>query len=83
MTSTSICTDYQSRRLATRMRGKGGAKTFPYTVNGTAMAVPRVLAAILETHWDQHAGVVRIPDVLWPWMHDIKEIRKKRPIDDP
>jgi len=50
VTSVSICTDYQSRRLATKvdMRSQGGKTAFPYTVNGTALAVPRVLAAILE-----------------------------------
>lgn len=84
VTSTSICTDYQTRRLATRLRTKGGAKTFPYTVNGTAMAVPRVLAAILETHWSEQDGCVKIPVPLWPWMHGIKEIRTKRPkLDTP
>jgi seryl-tRNA synthetase len=78
VTSASTCTDYQSRRLATRldMRSEGGKIVFPYTVNGTALAIPRVLAAILENGWDETNGEVRIPEVLWPWMDGITVIRK-------
>jgi seryl-tRNA synthetase len=79
VTSASICTDYQSRRLATRVRG-GAAKDsrFPHTVNGTAMAVPRVLAAILENGWDAERGVVVVPEVLRPWMDGMETIGKQR-----
>ncbi|KAJ5749972.1 Aminoacyl-tRNA synthetase class II [Penicillium manginii] len=78
VTSASICTDYQSRRLATRVRG-GAAKDsrFPHTVNGTAMAVPRVLAAILENNWDAEMGVVVIPEVLRPWMDGMETIGRR------
>lgn len=70
VTSASICTDYQTRRLATRVRigGANGKMVFPWTVNGTALAVPRVLAAILETGWDEGSMTVTIPEVLRPWM---------------
>lgn len=67
VTSASICTDYQSRRLATRAR-IGGKVIYPWTVNGTAMAVPRVLAAILENGWNESEKSVTIPEVLRPWM---------------
>ncbi|KAL9627468.1 MAG: hypothetical protein Q9164_007599 [Protoblastenia rupestris] len=80
VTSTSICTDYQTRRLNTRVKMPLGAETklaFPSTVNGTAMAVPRVLAAILENGWDGEE-VVRIPEVLWPWMDGQKIIGKRK-----
>ena len=75
VTSSSICTDYQSRRLGTRVRG-GAAKEsrFPHTVNGTAMAVPRVLAAILETGYDAERGVVVVPPVLRSWMGGMEVI---------
>ena len=79
VTSTSICTDYQTRRLNTRMKLPPNSEqkfTFPSTVNGTAMAVPRVLAAILENGWDGEIGV-KIPRVLWPWM-DGQEIIHRR-----
>ncbi|TPX10586.1 uncharacterized protein E0L32_008472 [Thyridium curvatum] len=67
VTSASICSDYQTRRLATRVR-YDGKMTYPWTVNGTAMAVPRVLAAILEHGWDEGEMTVAIPEVLRPWM---------------
>ncbi|CAO2655971.1 Nn.00g047740.m01.CDS01 [Neocucurbitaria sp. VM-36] len=68
VTSTSMCTDYQSRRLQTRMRIKAGKLDFPHTLNGTALAVPRVLAAILENHWNEQERTVTIPEVLRPYM---------------
>ncbi|PBP17983.1 seryl-tRNA synthetase [Diplocarpon rosae] len=79
VSSVSMCTDYQTRRLATRVdvRTLGGKMAFPYTVNGTALAVPRVLAAILENGWDEAKGEVEIPEVLWPWMDGTQVISKK------
>ncbi|KAL3496887.1 hypothetical protein BJX62DRAFT_221796 [Aspergillus germanicus] len=77
VTSASICTDYQSRRLGTRVRGGSAKETrFPHTVNGTAMAVPRVLAAILENGWDADRQVVVIPEVLRPYMGGAEVIGK-------
>lgn len=77
VTSASICTDYQSRRLAARVRGTAKDYRFPHTVNGTAMAVPRVLAAILENGWDAERGVVVVPEVLRPWMDGMETIGGK------
>lgn len=79
VTSASICTDYQTRRLATRARigGSNGKMTYPWTVNGTALAVPRVLAAILETGWDEGSMTVAIPEVLRPWMDGKETISPK------
>lgn len=68
VTSASLCTDYQARRLVTRMRVPGGKMAFPWTANGTALAVPRVLAALLENGWDEQAKTVTIPECLRPWM---------------
>ncbi|KAK3944472.1 serine--tRNA ligase, chloroplastic/mitochondrial [Diplogelasinospora grovesii] len=68
VTSASICTDYQTRRLATRFKTDAGKMAYPWTVNGTALAVPRVLAAILENGWDEADMSVKIPEVLRPWM---------------
>jgi seryl-tRNA synthetase len=79
VTSASICTDYQTRRLATRVRigGSNGKMAYPWTVNGTALAVPRVLAAILETGWDEASMTVAIPEVLRPWMDGKETISPK------
>ncbi|KAI5306361.1 Serine--tRNA ligase, mitochondrial [Ascosphaera pollenicola] len=77
VTSASICTDYQSRRLGTRIAGRASKKgeatdsndvRFPHTINGTAMAIPRVIAAILENGYDETKGAVIIPQVLRPFM---------------
>jgi seryl-tRNA synthetase len=75
VTSASICTDYQTRRLATRLKGGGADKLgWPHTVNGTAMAIPRVLAAILENGWKENEGVVVVPKCLRKWMPDGMEV---------
>lgn len=68
--STSNCTDYQSRRLAIRLRDKGKAVNvndpqtleFPHTLNGTACAVPRIIMALLETNL--HQNILKLPAAL-------------------
>ena len=75
VTSASMCTDYQSRRLDTRILEQDGSrKQFAHTLNGTAMAVPRVLAAILEHGWRQQEKCVMIPPVLIPYMGGLDRI---------
>ncbi|KAL6707666.1 Serine--tRNA ligase, mitochondrial [Coniothyrium glycines] len=74
VSSASMCTDYQTRRLQTRVRTKAGKLEFAYTLNGTALAVPRVLAAILENHWDEKDGSVTIPEVLRPYMGGVAKV---------
>jgi len=76
VTSASICTDYQARRLNTRVKfEKGEVKTgFAHTVNGTAVAVPRVLAAVLESGWCEERRGVVVPEVLRRWMPGAIEI---------
>jgi seryl-tRNA synthetase len=73
LTSASMCTDYQTRRLATRTRVDGKI-SFPWTSNGTALAVPRVIAALLENGWDEETGTVAIPEVLRPWMDGLERM---------
>lgn len=68
LTSASICTDYQSRRLATRLKQQNAKLGFPNTLNGTAIAVPRVLACVLENGWDEKTRTVNIPQCLRKWM---------------
>ena len=63
VTSASNCTDFQSRRLNIRYRDKDNKKIYPYTLNGTAIALSRVLLAILE-NYQQKDGSVMIPEVL-------------------
>ena len=78
LTSVSICTDYQSRRLNTRIQDRTGARTrFPHTINGTAMAIPRVMACILENGWQPDERCVAIPSVLRPFMGGAERIGPK------
>jgi seryl-tRNA synthetase len=72
LTSTSNCTDFQSRRLDIRGRfpdgGHGQAEVRPLaTLNGTLTAIPRTIVAILETH-QQADGSVRVPKALQKWL---------------
>ena len=68
VTSTSNCTDYQSRRLALRYRPPNAKGTaFVHTLNGTAVAISRAIIAILENHQNAD-GSVTVPEVLVPWM---------------
>jgi seryl-tRNA synthetase len=66
VTSCSNCTDYQARRLHIRMKGRGARGT-PHTLNGTACAVGRTVAALLENFQDTD-GTVLIPKVLHSYM---------------
>ncbi len=64
VTSTSNCTDYQSRRLDVRYRNKGEKGThFVHTLNGTAIALSRALIAVIE-NYQQADGSILIPEVL-------------------
>ena len=66
LTSTSNCTDFQARRLD--IRGRFGDQVRPLaTLNGTLVAIPRTIVAILETH-QQADGSVRVPTALQPYL---------------
>ena len=68
VTSTSNCTDYQSRRLGIRFRTHGTkGTTLVHTLNGTALAIGRAMIALLENH-QQADGSIRIPGPLVAWM---------------
>lgn len=68
VTSTSDCTDYQSRRLNIRYRPTEGKGTrFVHTLNGTAVALSRALIVVLE-NYQRADGRVDVPEVLRPYM---------------
>ena len=67
VTSTSNCTDFQARRLGIRFRGEDGRPRPAATLNGTLVAMPRVIVAILE-NFQQADGSVVLPPVLRPWL---------------
>lgn len=63
ITSTSNCTDYQARSINVKYIDNKGDKKLVYTFNGTAVAAPRALIAILE-NYQTKSGAVEIPKVL-------------------
>ena len=62
VTSTSNCTEFQARRLNIRMKDEEGTKPIA-TLNGTLVAIPRMIVAILENH-QQQDGTVKVPPAL-------------------
>jgi seryl-tRNA synthetase len=67
VSSVSWFTDYQARRANLRFKPEGGKGTeVLHTVNGSALAVPRVWAAIVETY-RQPDGTVAVPELLQPY----------------
>jgi seryl-tRNA synthetase len=64
VSSCSTFTDYQARRAGLRFRPAPGEKPeLVHTLNGSGLALPRVLAALLETYQEED-GSVRVPEVI-------------------
>ncbi len=66
VTSTSNCTEFQGRRLNIRYKDGDGTKAIA-TLNGTLVAIPRMIVAILENH-QQPDGSVNVPKALRPFL---------------
>jgi seryl-tRNA synthetase len=76
LTSTSNCTEFQTRRLDIRGRfpaDQGGTKPLA-TLNGTLCAIPRTIVAILETHQNAD-GSVTVPQALRPHMGGVEVLK--------
>jgi len=75
VSSCSTCTDFQARRANIRYRPRPGAKPeFVHTLNGSGLALPRVMIAIME-NYQQTDGSIVVPEVLRPYMGGIEVIR--------
>jgi seryl-tRNA synthetase len=66
VTSTSNCTEFQGRRLNIRYKDGDGTKAIA-TLNGTLVAIPRMIVAILENHQNAD-GTVNVPAALQPFL---------------
>jgi len=66
VTSTSNCTEFQARRLNIRYKDSDGTKAIA-TLNGTLVAIPRMIVAILENHQNAD-GTVNVPAALQPFL---------------
>jgi seryl-tRNA synthetase len=74
ISSCSVCTDFQARRMKARWRNpETGKPELVHTLNGSGLAVGRTLIAVME-NYQQQDGSIRIPDVLRPYMGGMEAI---------
>jgi seryl-tRNA synthetase len=78
LTSCSNTTDYQARRLQTRVRRADGSLETLHTLNGTATAIGRTLIAILENH-QRADGSVEVPEHLWQYLPERARVMTPAP----
>jgi len=68
VSSCSNCTDFQGRRANVRFRRTPEAKPeFVHTLNGSGLALPRVMISVIE-NYQQPDGSIVVPEVLRPFM---------------
>jgi seryl-tRNA synthetase len=73
--SCSTLGDFQARRSGIRLRTAGGDLQYPFTLNNTAVASPRILIPLVENH-QRADGSVRLPSALVPYMNGRTELRR-------
>jgi seryl-tRNA synthetase len=77
VSSCSLFRDFQARRANIRYRPAEGARPeYVHTLNGSGLALPRIIIAILE-NYQQEDGSVIIPEALRPYMGGLEAIRPK------
>ncbi|HXF61723.1 MAG TPA: serine--tRNA ligase [Caldilineaceae bacterium] len=74
VSSCSWFRDFQARRANIRYRTEEGKVEFVHTLNGSGLALPRIIIAILE-NYQQADGSVAVPEVLRPYMGGLEVIR--------
>lgn len=77
ISSCSNCEDFQARRAMIRYRDNEGKVQYTHTLNGSGLAVGRTVTAILENYQNED-GSITIPDVLVPYMGNVKTIKKEK-----
>ena len=76
VSSCSCFTDYQARRLNCRFRDTDGKTKLVHTLNGSGVALPRLMVALLEQHQNAD-GSVTLPEVLRPYMGGVEKLLPK------
>jgi len=76
VSSVSNCTDFQARRAKIRFKTKGGKPELVHTLNGSGLALPRTMIAVLENYQNED-GSVTIPEILRPYMGGLDRIRRR------
>ena len=78
VSSCSNCKDFQSRRMKMRTKHNETGKIFyPHTLNGSGLAIGRIIVAILENFQEKNGGV-NIPKILWNYMGGTKKLSKTK-----
>ena len=67
VSSVSNFESFQARRASIRYKDAEGKMQFVHTLNGSGLATPRLMIALLETY-QQADGTIRIPDAIKPWL---------------
>jgi len=75
ISSCSSCGSFQARRMKARYKNDNKEIVLVSTLNGSGLAVGRTLIAILE-NYQQEDGSINIPDILQPYMNNLKKINK-------
>ncbi len=79
VSSCSNCETYQARRSDLRFKsGSDGGTRYPHTLNGSGVALPRTLIAILENYQNEDRSVT-VPDVLRPYLGGRERLEPSRP----
>jgi len=73
VSSCSNFEDFQARRAQIRYRNKAGKTAYVHTLNGSGVALPRLVVALLENNQEAN-GSVSIPEVLWPYMGGLQRL---------
>ncbi len=73
VSSCSSCSGFQARRAGLRFRDKGGKPEFVHTLNGSGLALPRTMIAVIE-NYQQEDGSIVVPDVLRPYLGGLEVI---------
>jgi seryl-tRNA synthetase len=74
VSSCSNCESFQARRANVRYRPlEGGKPRFAHTLNGSGLALPRILIAIMENYQNAD-GTITVPDILRPYMGGLETI---------
>lgn len=74
VSSCSNFEDFQARRAGIRTRGADGKPMLAHTLNGSGLATPRILVALLETY-QQEDGSLKVPEVLRPYLGGVEFLR--------
>ena len=74
--SCTVFADFQARRANTRYRDAEGKLHFAHTVNGSGVALPRTIIAVMESY-QREDGTIDVPEALLPYMGGLTRIGGK------